>query len=141
MLRARMIISVLVFFLISFVSFLMVHFNPRVDHTFYFLLNVIALAVIPPLYQLFTKSLRKDLYDGTMNLVEWKVTDKLAYEDDDPGIGSNGWTSAYNKYLFKSNGYRFRVSKELYEKTEVGDVFLVPTTPYSGYEFEPVKHK
>ena len=94
---------------------------------------------IPYFYRLSAKSLKKDLYEGTIDLVEWKLTDKIAYEDDDPGIGGDGWTSAYMKYLFKSGGSRFKVSRELYENTEIGDTFLVPTTHHSRFEYEPVE--
>lgn len=139
MLKWRLVFSAILFISITFILYLIFNYSDQINQKAFFPAAIVSFLIIYGFYNLFTRGLRNDLNDEMLELIEFKLDDKLEFIDDDPGIGKDGWTSPYVKYRFISGEYRFSVSKELFENVEVGESYYVPTTINSKIEFDPIK--
>lgn len=112
-------------------------FNKNIIYLLFALVVTISIIYV----KISTRKIKLDLEFGYKDLIVKKITNKKAFEDDDPGIGSKGYVSPYWKYILISGGEEFRVKKEVFEKLEVGDSFIVPTAPNTEqiFEIRPLK--
>lgn len=141
-LRSRIIFSFLLFVSMALVIYLVAEYSVKITQTQLILLAFISGFAVLLIAYLFTRNIIIDLQYGYKYLYESTLDEKRSWETDEPGISGkpdnpmNPLVSSYMIYMFYSKGMEYRVKKEVYEKVELGEIFIVPTTPKYRQTFD-----
>ncbi len=101
---------------------------------FYFMLLIITGAVF--ITSLTVRNLLIDLYRGVKHIYQYPVTEKLSYQDNEPGVGGEKM-----KYYLISEKKKFQVSEKEYNYAQVNDFVFEDEAPKSGLSLKVVVHK
>lgn len=98
---------------------------------YYFMLLIMAGAVF--ITSLTVKNLQFDLNKGIKHIYKYRITQKLSYQGNDPGLGGEKM-----KYLLISEEKKFSVSEDEYNYAQINDFVLEHESPKSGISLKVV---